>query len=220
VLDRDLPDADAPGSAGPLPPDTATSHLRWLAGAVLVGLATGALTLGGQAVLPVEANRLANSGAIWVTVAFLVGWRTPSDLTAAIAGLITLVGALVGYFLAAALSNAGVSASTVAIWVGVAIVGGPVFGLAGRWRATRTGWWPVLAVALLGAVYLAEGVWTLLVIPHMAVAGWVSVAAGVVITLLGVSDHQARLRACALLVPLTALGVAGYAAVDAVFGAV
>ena len=69
---------------------------RWLLVAVAVGLLTGVLTLAGQAVLPTEANRLANSGAIWVTVAFALGWRMPNDTTAAVAGLLALIGALAG----------------------------------------------------------------------------------------------------------------------------
>ena len=108
----------------------------WLLVAVAVGLLTGVLTLAGQAVLPTEANRLANSGAIWVTVAFALGWRMPNDTTAAVAGLLALIGALAGYFVAASFAQAGISTSTVAIWVGVAVLGGPVFGVAGRWRGS------------------------------------------------------------------------------------
>jgi hypothetical protein len=211
---------------------TTRAHLGWLITAITVGLITGALTLGGQAVLPTEANRLANSGAIWVTVAFAVGWRSPSDLTAAAAGLVTLVAALVGYFVTAAVAGAGVSTSTVAIWVGVALVGGPVFGVAGRWRGARDGdpnadlrpagadWRPTVAVAALGAVYLAEGLWTLWTIPHMALAGWLSLLVGVVLTLLLARGRRMLVRSAALLVPLTALGVACFVAIDAVFGAV
>ncbi|MET0773539.1 MAG: DUF6518 family protein [Candidatus Limnocylindrales bacterium] len=194
--------------------------MRWLAVAVVAGLATGALTLAGQAVLPTEANRLANSGAIWVSVAFAVGWRAPSDAMAALAGLMALVAALVGYFVTAAIAQAGVSASTVAIWVAVALIGGPVFGIAGRWRATAPGWRAAIAVAALGAVYLSEGLWTLWGIPHMALAGWASVVVGCLITLLLASDRDTRTRACLLLVPLTALGLAGYGAIDLVFRSV
>ncbi len=194
--------------------------IRWLVVSVIIGLITGALTLAGQAVLPTEANRVANSGAIWVTVAFAVGWRKLSDPMAALAGLLALIGALVGYFAAAALTGAGVSVSTVAIWVGVALVGGPVFGVAGRWRAAATGWRPALAVAALGAVYLAEGLWTLWAIPHMALAGWAGVIVGCLITLLLPMDRATRTRVCLLLCPLTLLGVAGYAAIDLAFRSV
>lgn len=194
--------------------------LGWLAVAVVAGLVTGALTLAGQAVLPTEANRLANSGAIWVTVAFVVGWRAPSDATAALAGLVSLIGALVGYFVTAASAAAGVSASTVAIWVGVALVGGPIFGVAGRWRATAVGWRAAIAVAALGAVYLAEGLWTLWSVPHMVLAGWASVVIGCLITLLLAGDRPARAKACLALVPLTALGVAAFAAIELAFRSV
>lgn len=193
---------------------------RWLLVAVVAGLATGALTLAGQAVLPTEANRLANSGAIWVTVAFAVGWRTPSDAAAALAGFVALIGALVGYFVTAALAQAGVSVSPVAIWVAVAFVGGPVFGVAGRWRATGTGWRPALAVAALGGVYLAEGVWTLWGIPHLVLAGWASVVVGCLITLLLADGRVMRTRACLLALPLTLVGVAGYVAIDLAFHSV
>lgn len=192
----------------------------WLLTATLVGLATGAATLAGQAVLPVEANRLANSGAVWVSVAFAVAWRTRSDRSAALAGLLTLLAALVGYFVAAALVQAGISTSTVAIWVGVAVVGGPVFGVAGRWRATGSERRAMLGVALLGGVYLAEGIFTLWQVPHMALAGWLSVLVGVVITLLLPRDRDARLPTVVLVVPLAAIGVVGYALIDLVFRSV
>lgn len=198
---------------------SAPTLFRWIAASALAGLLVGALTLVGQAVLPLEANRLANSGAIWVTVAFLIGWRTPSDVSAAAAGLLTLVAALAGYFVAAAIAQAGVSASTVTIWVAVALVGGPVFGLAGRWRGSDTGWRSVIAVALLSAVYVAEGAWTLLAIPHMVLAGWASVVAGVVLALVLSRDRRSRLMACALVVPLALLGLLGYAAIDTAFRA-
>jgi hypothetical protein len=193
---------------------------RWLLVAVVAGVVTGALTLAAQAVLPVEANRLANSGAVWVTVAFAVGWRTPSDTTAALTGLMSLIGALIGYFAAAALAQAGVSVSTVTIWVVVALVGGPAFGVAGRWRATAVGWRSALAVAALGAVYLAEGAWTLWMIPHMALAGWAGVIIGCLITLLLAGDRATRTRACLVVIPLALVGVAGYAAIDLAFRSV
>jgi hypothetical protein len=121
---------------------------------------------------------------------------------------------------AAALAQAGISASTVAIWVGVALVGGPVFGVVGRWRASATGWHPAIAVAALGAVYIAEGIWTLWGIPHMALAGWASVVIGCLIILLLAGDRVTRRSACLLVIPLTVVGVAGYVAIDVAFRSV
>ena len=58
----------------------------WLASlaAVVLGIAMGVATLAGQAVLDASWNRLANSGAIWATVALVVGalsrsWRSGSS---------------------------------------------------------------------------------------------------------------------------------------------
>jgi hypothetical protein len=192
----------------------------WLGVAIVAGLITGALTLAGQAILPTDANRLANSGAIWVTVAFALGWRVPTDGMAATTGFLSLVAALAGYFTAAAVAHAGISVSTVAIWLGVAIIGGPVFGVAGRWRATGDARRAVIGIALLGAVYVAEGIATLLSIPHMQAAGWVSVVAGIVLVVALSRDRAERLRACVALVPLTILGIGGYAAVDLLFRSV
>lgn len=189
---------------------------RWIAMAIIAGLLTGALTLAGQAVLPAEANRLANSGAIWVTVAFVVGTRTPTDPIAALAGLVTLLAALAGYFVAAAVAGAGVSVSVVAIWAGTALVGGPLFGVAGRWWATASDRRAALAVAALGGVYVAEGVWTLLVVPHMVLAGWVSIGVGIVLVLILPRDGRTRKLALALLPVLALVGTLGFAAIDRV----
>jgi hypothetical protein len=107
---------------------------------LVVGLSTGGLTLLGQAVLDGDWNRLANSGAIWVTVAFAVGALMLSDREAAVAGTSVLLLALVGYQLAASVSHASLGGSAFVIWSGTALVGGPVFGLAGRRWHADTGW--------------------------------------------------------------------------------
>jgi hypothetical protein len=193
------------------------SIVRCFAVAVLAGIVTGVLTLAGQSVLPGAWNRLANSGAIWVSVAFAVATLAPSMRVAAVGGLLTLLSAVAGYDAAVTVAHAGVSTSSLAIWGGVAIVGGPVFGVAGRaWhvggRRDR-----IVAAALLGAVYVAEGVFTLGWVPEMATAGWVSVVVGFVLPLLLTRDRRERLAAEASLVPLAALGVLGYLVIDRVF---
>jgi hypothetical protein len=94
--------ADASGvSQGSRTPVAAGGALRRGLVAVVVGLLTGALTLAGQAVLPEEWNRLANSGAIWVAVAFFVGSLSRSDREALALGTVTLLAALLGYQLEA-----------------------------------------------------------------------------------------------------------------------
>jgi hypothetical protein len=94
----------------------------------------GALSLGGQALGGVW-GRLGNSGAVWLCAA--VRGREPARLDstrrAALGGFLTLAGAVIGYYAAASwFVSAGVSATSVGIWVATAAVGGPVFGAAGE----------------------------------------------------------------------------------------
>src|SRR5262249_452282 len=159
-------------------------------------------------------NRLANSGAIWVTVAFGVATLAPSIRTAALGGLVTLLAAMAGYYLSVAVGHIGVSTSSLVIWGGVAVGGGPGDGVAGwAWRKGRRRH-GVVGAALLGAVYVAEGAFTLGWVPEMAAAGWVSLAVGGAVPLLLARDRGERLAGLALLVPLGALGVLGYVVID------
>lgn len=184
---------------------------------VVAGLLTGVLTLALQAVLPEALNRLANSGAIWVTVAFAVGAIATSWRTAALAGTVTLLLAVAGYYAAAAVAGAGISTGSLLIWGGTAIVGGPVFGAAGwTWR-TRRDRADALAAALLGGVYLAEGVYTLLLVPAMAAAGVVEVVIGLGLAAALPRSRAHRSTALLLLVPLTIVGLAGFWLIDQLF---
>ncbi len=185
-----------------------------------VGLLTGVLTLVAQSVLPEAFNRLANSGAVWVTVAFVVGTRMESWRAAAVAGLVTLLFAVGGYYAAAGVAGAGVSMGAVAIWSGTAVVGGPVFGAAGwAWWSERLhpGRRHAVAAALLGAVYLAEGIYTLLLVPAMAPAGLAEVIAGIVLAAVLPRDGATRRLAVVVLVPLTLVGLAGFLVIDRLF---
>jgi len=184
---------------------------------IAVGLATGALTLLGQAVLGADANRLANSGAIWLAVAFGIGAVMASDREAAVAGIATLLLALVGYELAAWAAHASLGASGLVIWSGTAVVGGPVFGLAGRRWRVDTGRSGILAIALLGAVFIAEGAYTLISIPDLASTGWVEVLVGLGVPFLLGRDRQERVSALVVLVPLSLLGLLAYETIAQLF---
>ncbi len=98
-----------------------------------------------------------------MTGAFLVGSLMPSDRGAAAAGLGTLIGAVASYYLVAqVVAGAGVSASSLAIWLGTAVVGGPVFGIAGHWWRGIRQPQRLLGVALLTGVYVEEGASTVI----------------------------------------------------------
>jgi hypothetical protein len=184
---------------------------------IAVGLVTGVLTLLGQAIFDGDWNRLVNSGAIWVTVAFALGAVMHSDREAAVAGTAALVLALVGYHLAASAAETPLGSSALVIWTGTAIVGGPVFGIAGRrWRAD-TGRPRLVAIALLGAVFVAEGAFTLWAVPDLWRAGSIEVVLGIALPVLLGRDRRERATALALLVPLTVLGLLAYVVIDRLF---
>jgi hypothetical protein len=181
-----------------------------------VGIAVGIATLLGQSVLPAEWNRLANSGAIWLLASYLVGSRMPTNGRAAVAGMATLVLAVVAYYVAARLAGAGVSTRTVVIWIGTALVGGPVYGVAGHsWQAgpdRRR----IIAIGLMGGIVTAEGVSTLLRIPELAAVGWVEAVAGLsLVILLGRSGRE-RLLGLAVVPFVVLAGVAAYEILDRV----
>lgn len=186
---------------------------------VLAGLGLGGVTLAGQSVLNGDWNRLANSGAIWLLFAALVGSRMPTDRWAVVAGVVVLVGAVIGYYAAARFSGAGAGVRIMAIWIGTAIVGGPVYGLAGRWWRIGSERQHVLAIGLMGGILAAEGVSTLLRIPAMAAAGWIELVAGVVLTLALGRTMRERLMGLAIVPVMILLGVIAFEIIDRVIAA-
>ena len=190
---------------------------------VLIGLALGVLTVLGQGVLPGNWNRIANSGAVWVAVAFAVGAFMASDRTAALAGATTLVGAVIGYYVTVPwlVEGAASSSRSVAIWGVTALIGGPVFGLAGRWWRMGTDDRRAIAIALLGGAFAAEGVYTLI---HIAgptgsqeAVGWTMLAIGVAIPLLLGRSPRGRALGLVVMVPVGCLVFAAYSLIDLVF---
>jgi len=184
-----------------------------------VGVAVGVATLIGQSILSAEWNRLANSGAIWLLASFLVGSRMPTNGRAAVAGMVTLVLAVIAYYVAAKLAGAGVSTRTVVIWIGTALVGGPVYGAAGHWWRTGPDARRILAIGLMGGIVTAEGISTLLRLPDLAAVGWVETVAGLgLVVLLGRSLRERSLGLA--VVPLVVLaGVIAYEILERVIAA-
>ena len=152
-----------------------------------------------------------------MTVAFLVGSTMGTFRWAAMAGMLTLLFAVGGYYAAAAAAGAGVSTSSLVIWGGTAIVGGPVFGGAGHAWRSATGRVRALAAALLGAVFLAEGLFTLAVVPEMAPAGWVEVVAGLVLVIVLPRSGRERAIGLVAIIPLALVGLAGFALIEQLF---
>jgi hypothetical protein len=117
---------------------------RWLSVvglAMALGVATAWVDLraGGleQDGLWRAASMVLNSGSVWAALAVVGGWLIGRPLAGAVAGTVALVAAVVGYFAFGVLAGdrtdvgfAGVSGA-VRMWALLAVVVGPVLGLAG-----------------------------------------------------------------------------------------
>jgi hypothetical protein len=185
----------------------------------LVGLATGVLTQLGQGLLPDGWSQIANSISPWLLVAFFVGAALPTVRWAAVAGVAVLLLAVVGYYAMIQLRYGyGGGTGSWVLWGLAALVGGPVFGVAGRWwLAPRSSWRRAAAIGLVGAVFVAEGAYLVLILPEPAVGiGFALV--GLVMPLLLGRSWPDRGRGYVAMVPAMALGAAGYVALTLVNG--
>lgn len=134
---------------------------RVLGAAVLVGVTWGAATSGLQTILPWPFAGLANAVGPWVAPAFLVGAWSRRSWVAVLAGVLVCFGEVAGYYATSALRGFGVNPTMVLMWAATGVVGGPVLGAAGWcWRRARSLRAAGLGAALLGGVFLAEGVVT------------------------------------------------------------
>jgi len=125
---------------------TIRSTAAWSLGALLAaagsGVAAGALTAYLQGALSTDWNTIANSGAAWTVVAALVaGALARQRTTAAVVGLLTLVGEVFGYYAYVThVEHLGVLRTEEALWTVAAVWIGPVAGLAAfavRWGSAR-----------------------------------------------------------------------------------
>lgn len=193
--------------------------------AVLGGIAVGALTLGGQRVLPGAYNQLANSGAVWSVAAFAAARFLPvRKRRAAVVGAFALVGAVVGYYASTTLVlHDDVDAATMRAplaWLAAAVIAGPLLGIVGMLaRVDDRAWIRAVALVLPGAVFVGEAVYQATVNHDGAVAGLL-VVIGVLLTPLFARSGADRVRAAIAFVPVSVVGVgavgAAYAAVNAV----
>jgi Family of unknown function (DUF6518) len=129
---------------------------------ILAGVALGAAAwISDQWDYPYGLLLPANAIGAWLGVAFVLGASARTIPTGALRGLIGLLSAVAAYYALIAIFGQGfraIGASHAAtIWGGVALVAGPIMGLAGgAWRHA-TGWPRAFAVGVLAAALIAEG---------------------------------------------------------------
>jgi Family of unknown function (DUF6518) len=137
-------------------PAPALPRAARLAIAAVTGLAVGALTSVLQKYLNQPWLSLVNSASPWLAPVFALGalWRRPP--AAALAGLGTGLLELAGYYLTAAARGYPAGGAILVFWTICAVIGGPVFGVAGWlwWRGSRR--WSALGAAVLPAAFGAE----------------------------------------------------------------
>ncbi|WP_228121213.1 DUF6518 family protein [Streptomyces fagopyri] len=149
------------------PPTSRTQKLAPALGAPASGLAAG-LVLGvltnlAQGWLPGAFNHIPNSGAVWSAAAFAAGailTHRATVVIAAVTGLLTELGLVIGYYGYAAFGRGGMGSLTMPlVWAAVACVVGPLFGVAGLWsRNGQGGVRRIAGTAALAGVFGGEGV--------------------------------------------------------------
>jgi hypothetical protein len=134
------------------------------------------------------------------------------------AGVATLALAVVGYYGMVQLRfGYGGGTGALALWSVASLAGGIVFGGAGRWWRDPRPWRRAAAIGLVGAVFIAEGVYLTRILPEAAVGigfALVGLAAPLV---LGRSWPD-RGRGYLAVVPAVGLGAIGYVALMVLSG--
>jgi len=149
------------------------------------GLAVGVLTSLGQGHLGGPLNAFVNSASAWLVAPFFVGSRMASRRGAAAAGLAVCVLQIVGYYTATELRGFAAGGTIVIFWAVCGVLGGPVFGEAGRLWQTRTDRRSGVGSAVLPAAFLSEGLWVYLHELHYytTAALWIAIGAILALTM-------------------------------------
>lgn len=147
--------------------------------AVTSGLVVGVLTSFGQGHLNGALNALVNSASAWLVVPFFVAARMRTLRGAALAGFTVCSLQLVGYTVASELRGFTSGGAIVLFWTGCAVVGGPLFGAAGRLWRSGVGDLRGIGSSVLASAFLAEGLWLYLhELRHYATAAlWITISA-------------------------------------------
>lgn len=194
---------------------------------VALGIALGVVDLLLQRGLPYPWANLANSSAVWALAAFGVGrWLDARPWESAIAGIGLLLIAVQAYYLAAVVlmndDARSLWSSTTMVWSVLGVLAGALFGAAGGLSHDRRPWLRAIALAMPGAVLLAEAA-TLVGRSDEPGRGpdyrtdslqtaAIEVSLGIVLILVVAKTHRARLESLAAATVLAAVGFVGFVA--------
>ncbi|ASI78039.1 DUF6518 family protein [Bacillus pacificus] len=181
---------------------------------IIVGILVGILTKLGQGILPGHWNSLANLGSVWLVPSFFVASFSYSKRTAILSGILALLGMVLGYYgYAIIFKNVSHSIYFISVWITCAFIGGTIFGIAGfLWKDTTN---PLhkLGSALIGGVFVTDGLHILLNFEdynHMLPVGYTEVIVGIILILVLERSNANRISSFLMMVPITILGLIGY----------
>ncbi|MFI9744523.1 DUF6518 family protein [Streptomyces sp. NPDC052494] len=174
------------------------------AGGLLLGVLTNLL----QGWLPGAWNQIVNSGAVWSVAAFIAGALLARQVglpAAAVAGLFAESGLVVGYYAYAEVGRDGMgSLFAPLVWLGMAFIAGPLFGVAGfAWRGVSPRH-RVVGLAALAGVFGTEAIhyaWVLHYVPE----AWACLALLVLVPLLMGRTHRERALTLLTAIPFSLL---------------
>ncbi len=193
--------------------------------ALAAGLFGGALTSYGQTLLSGGWHALVNSASPWVTVALLVGlFARGRWSTAALAGILSQAGLVVGYYGTSELRGYPAGLAAVVIWIAAGVVAGPAYGAAGALLRDRRRLIRSAAAGITGSVWVMEGLrffWLATDAQSNSgpgtAAAWCFTAVGALLPLFLSRTLRDRCYAVLVLVVAAALAVGAGLVIDAAF---
>jgi hypothetical protein len=163
-----------------------------IAAVLAVAFAAGCLTPLGQQYLPDAVNSAANSMGGWeIVLVASVGVARLRPLPAAITGAVAFLLMLEGYSLVSELRGHP-DRSLFSFWGVVAIVGGPIIGLATAWLRARRRVLRIVAAVVLALPALVEAAYGLTVIRATTSPVWWIVEAVLAVALVVIVSVRAR----------------------------
>ena len=173
------PSSSLPNTRAPQRANRSATKLALIG--ILVGFAIGLLTAIAQYVLPDSIEQIANSSAMWVVIAFVMGCYARSLVMAILAGTLALFGELAGFYAIAWRLHLAITPLWVVFaWVAVAMIAGPILATGGYVSRRKDGFTRLLGMSTLGATFIGEGLFLFLIIdpaPKKILALWLAIAA-------------------------------------------
>lgn len=180
------------------------------------GLGIGILTVFGQTYLPGNFNSIANLGPVWLLPAFFISSTGDKMVKSMLAAFLSLVGMVFGYYIFVAILHQHALAFDffMLIWTACAVIGGIVIGIAGYLWRHKTHRFHHAGGALLSGAFLVDGINMLIHFndyTHMIPVPIAEILFGFVLILLLEKNKKDRLKTCKYILPIVAIGLAGYA---------